>query len=355
MKMAVAAKSDRSELLGVVWQFTYSRMAILCTSTAASPVLVTPSVLQVLQRTRGQQGEGPMQVKRTVLAAALSGYALLTLVCAAEGAPTTPASGKEAVTRSNSPDARGRAVLKAQLAALADEQAFMATFAATATVLTPYGSSEVHASDVGAAAAIAQLNPHAEVKSATFDHFMSGSAGQLSWFAADLHITVVSHEPENPPSTTSSTVRAIELLDGAVGWKVTVAAFTSVGKLHTSGTSSISQPTDPGPLANLLLSPDALAGALGDGAVVYGTDVAERGLRTGDARALLGRWKKLTISLDESPKVHEVRGATYGYAMANVRVATKLGGPNYRLNAFVLALPTPAGKWSVVGASFGAL
>lgn len=291
-----------------------------------------------------------MRIQRAARAATLSAGAILALACSAQAAP-----GAGQSTSTDSPDTRGRAVLKAQLAALADEHAFMATFADKATVLTPVGCSEVHESDAGAATAIASMNPHAEIKSATFDHFMSGSAGQLAWFAADLHITVVSHEPENPPSTTNSTVRAIELLDGAAGWKVTVAAFTSVSKLSKTGTSEIRDITAVGPLTNLLTSPAALADALGDGAVVYGTDPVERGLGTADAKALLARWKSLSVTLDASPKVHEVHGARYSYTMANLHITLKPGGTQYRVNGFVLALPVAGGKSSVIGASFGAL
>jgi hypothetical protein len=277
----------------------------------------------------------------------------MMLACAAQAAPL--AAKSPAATASDSPDARGRAVLKAQLAALADNDAFAATFAPQATVLTSSGANEVHVSDSHAASAIASMNPHAEIKSATFDHFTAGSAGQVAWFAADLHITVLSHEPENPPSSETTTVRAIELLDGAAGWKVTVAAFTNVAKLNKTGACNIRDVTDVGPLTNLLTSPTTIASTLGEGAVVYGTDPGERGLGTKDAKALLAKWKDLTVTLDSPPKVHEVRGATYGYAMATVHVVTKPGGPAYRLNAFVLALPAAGGKWSVIGTSFGAL
>ena len=41
--------------------------------------------------------------------------------------------------------------------------------------------------------------------------------------------------------------------------------------------------------------------------------------------------------------------------MTNVRVVTKPGGEAYKLNAFVLALPSTGGTWSVIGASYGAL
>jgi hypothetical protein len=286
--------------------------------------------------------------RRYALRISLSLGAIATLACAAQAAP----AGSQPT---DSPETRGRAVLTAQLAALADNSAFANTFAPKATVLTPTGSGEVHESDAQAAWGVAGMNPHAQIKSATFDHFTSGSAGNVAWFAADLHITVVSHEPQSPPATDNNTIRAIEVLDGAAGWKVTVAAFTRVGKMHKIATSTINDRNDAGPLTNLLLSPAAIADALGDAAVVYGTDAGERALGAKDGKALLARWSKLGITLDSPPAVHEVRGAAYGYTMANVNVTTKPGGPAYSLNAFLLAVPAAGGKWSVVGASYSAL
>src|SRR3569833_2088012 len=75
-------------------------------------------------------------------------------------APAKPARPNEPA---DSPEARGRATLTAQLAALTDDDAFIATFAKQAAVLTPIGSNEVHVNSAGVAAAILFLNPHAEV------------------------------------------------------------------------------------------------------------------------------------------------------------------------------------------------
>jgi len=286
--------------------------------------------------------------------------AVLALACTANADKTpsaapTKAAAPPTTSPASSPDARGRGILKAQLAALANDAAFIATFAPQATVLTPLGSNEVHAPNAGVAAAIAFMNPHAEIKSATFDHFTSGGNAKVAWFAAELQLTIDSHEPGSPAATAKHTVRAIELLDGAADWKVAVAAFTNVAQLYTFGTSPIKDPTAPGPLASFLLSPESLAGALSEGAVVFGTDPAERAIGTPAAKALLGRWKKLAITFDPKSKVHEVRTATYGYAMTNVRIVTKPGGEGYKANAFVLALPGAGNAWSVVGASYGAL
>lgn len=105
-----------------------------------------------------------------------------------------PAPAKPTKTM-DSPESRGRAILAAQLAALANDDAFIATFAKQATVLTPLGSNEVHASNAGVATAIAFMHPHAEIKSATFDHFSAGGNAQVNWFAAELHVTIASHDP----------------------------------------------------------------------------------------------------------------------------------------------------------------
>ena len=89
--------------------------------------------------------------------------------------------------------------------------------------------------------------------------------------------------------------------------------------------------------------------------MVFGTEPNERGIGNAGNKALLAKWKKLTITLDTPSTVHEVRTGTYGYAMAKVSLVTKPGGEAYKLNAFILALPAAGNRWSIVGASYGAL
>jgi hypothetical protein len=253
------------------------------------------------------------------------------------------------------PSPRGKAILQAQLDAVkhwSDSSAMDATFARSAIVLLPNGERQAAGGNV--ATAIAFLNPHATVKDATFDHFTSGGNASVEWFTADLHVTVTSSEPGQRAITEKHTVRAIELLDGAADWKVAVAAFTNVAKLHAIGACPIADATPPDGLVNLLVAPDALATALAPGAVVLGTDPAERG-EGAAAKTLVGTWKKLKLSLDTEQKAREVHTATYGYGMTNVKLApAKAGGYPQAMSAFVLALPGPSNTWSVVAASYGA-
>jgi len=250
----------------------------------------------------------------------------------------------------DTPEERGKAILDAQIAAVkkwSDSGPMTATFAKGAFVLLPTG--EESASDGGIAAAIAFLDPHATLKDASYDHLTAAGNASVSWFTADLHFTVTSSG-----STEKHTVRTIELLDGAAGWKVAVAAFTNVDKLAPNGSCNITHATDPGPLVNLLVAPASLAAALDAKAVVLGTDPGERGSGP-DAKKLVDGWKKLQLTLDTAQKAREVHTPTYGYGMTNVKLApSKAGGHAMAMSAFVLALPGANGTWSVVAASYGA-
>ncbi|HET7504008.1 MAG TPA: hypothetical protein VFK02_23470 [Kofleriaceae bacterium] len=273
--------------------------------------------------------------------------AILALACAAR------ADGVDKVAM---PQARGQAIVKAQLEAVkhwSDESAMSATFASSGFVLTPSGARPI-AGAGSIASAIAFLNPHSTVKDATFDHFTAGGNAKLAWFTAELHFTVVSSEPGFGTTSEKHTVRAVELLEGAAGWKVTVAAFTNVAKLQAVGSCEITEPTPAGPLIKLLVDPAALAAALDPAAVVMGTDPAERGAGAA-ARTLLGKWKTIKLSLDTTQKLRELHVPEYGYAMANVKLEPpKPGGSPQAMSAFVLALPTPDGGWQVLAASYGA-
>lgn len=157
--------------------------------------------------------------------------------------------------------------------------------------------------------------------------------------------------------TETHAVRAVELLDAASDWKVAAASFTEIRPLEqlepTRG--PIPNATAQGPLVKLLASPDSLASSLGgDPVVVYGSDAAERAVSASAAKTLLGRWHKLTLAIEERANVREVRTNSWGYAMAIVNIP-KPGDVPYRMSAFLIAVPSESGSWSVVAASYGAL
>jgi hypothetical protein len=104
----------------------------------------------------------------------------------------------------------------------------------------------------------------------------------------------------------------------------------------------------------LLAAPDALSGALAaDPIVVFGTDKAERAIGRAAAKALLAKWRKLPLAVEEADKVREVRTASWGFAMADVNIP-KPGGAPFRMSAFLVAVPGPSGSWSVVAVNYGA-
>jgi hypothetical protein len=183
-----------------------------------------------------------------------------------------------------------------------------------------------------------------------------GTAG-MAWLAAELEISVVSAEPGEKPSSATHTVRAVELLDAASDWKVVAASFTEVRSLDRLRESlgPIPSPTPAEPLMKLLAAPDELAASLSaDPVVVFGTDKAERAIGQAAAKALLSKWRKIPLAIEEGDKVREVRTAGWGFAIADVNIP-KPGGAPYRMSGFLVAVPAPNGSWSVVAVNYGAL
>ncbi len=257
------------------------------------------------------------------------------------------------------PEARAKATLQAQLAALPSKNdALVATFAKDAVVLLPDRGAEAHSSDTNLAELISFIHPHAKMRRASMDKLVAGGNASMAWFAAELTIVIDSAEPGERASTETYTVRAIEVLDAAADWKVTAAAFLRVGdlRMRTDPFGAVPSPNAAGPLAKLLASPTELANTLGsDPLVVLGTDRGERAVGKTAAKALLAKWAKLPFAIEEADKVREVHTASYGYAMADVNYTKQGQRAPYRMNAFVLAVPGANGTWSVVAAGYGAL
>ncbi|HEX7940556.1 MAG TPA: hypothetical protein VF488_02060 [Gemmatimonadaceae bacterium] len=163
------------------------------------------------------------------------------------------------------------------------------------------------------------MSPHAEMKGAKLSQFVASGTAGMAWLAAELEITVMSAEPGEKPSSATHIVRAVELLDAASDWKVVAASFTEVRSLDRLRESlgPIPSPTPAGPLMKLLAAPDELAASLSaDPVVVFGTDKAERAIGQAAAKALLSKWRKLSLAIEEGDKVREVRTASWGFAMA---------------------------------------
>jgi hypothetical protein len=270
--------------------------------------------------------------------------------------PKTPAKVPPAKS-SPTPEERAKSLLEKQLKALpSDNAALLATFAKDAVVMLPRGAAKIEP-DLELGGQIAGMNPHAEMKGAKLSPIVAGGTAGMAWLAAELEITVALAEPGEKPSTATHTVRAVELIDAASDWKVVAASFTEVRSLERLRESlgPITLPTPAGPLVKLLAAPDDLAAALStDPVVVFGTDKAERAIGQAAAKALLAKWRKLPLAIEEADKVRDVRTTSWGFAMADVNIP-KSGGSPYRMSAFLVAVPGPSGSWSVVAVNYGAL
>jgi hypothetical protein len=289
--------------------------------------------------------------------AAVSFACVLAASCTAQAdSPKAPA--KEPLAKASpTPQERAKSLLEKQMKALpADNAALLATFAKDAVVMLPRVAAKIDL-DLDLGGQIAGMNPHAEMKGAKLSQFIAGGTTVMAWLAAELEITVVSAEPGEKPSSATHTVRAVELLDAASDWKVVAASFTEVRSLDRLRESlgPIPSPTPAGPLMKLLAAPDELVASLSvDPVFVFGTDKAERAIGQAAAKALLSKWRKLPLAIEEGDKVREVRTASWGFAMADVNIP-KPGGAPYRMTGFLIAVPGPSGSWSVVAVNYGAL
>lgn len=281
----------------------------------------------------------------------------LASACTAQADSPKTAAKVSPANAGPTPEARARALLAKQLKALpADNAALMATFVKDAVVMLPRVAAKLDP-DLDLGGQIAGMNPHATMKSAKLGELVAGGNASMAWVAAELEIVVLSAEPGEKPSSATHVVRAVELLDAASDWKVVAASFTEVRPLEQLRESlgPIPSPTVAGPLVKLLSAPDSLAGSLAsDPVVVFGTDKTERAVGQGAAKALLTKWHKLLLAIEEADKVREIRTAAWGYVMADVNIA-KPGGAPYRMSAFLVAIPVSNGTWSVVAVNYGAL
>jgi hypothetical protein len=253
---------------------------------------------------------------------------------------------------------RAKELLDKQLAAVkaGDNNALRAMFAPNAELLLPDASVVEPSLDL--VSRIAVLNPHASLVSAKVNNLAAGGTADAVWLDAELEIVLTSSEEGHKAHTITHAVRMVELLDGASGWKIAAASIAlpqpATRKSATFG--ELPAATDQGPLSKLLASPGTAAGSLGTDPSVFvlGTELAERAIGPDAAKQLLGKWSKLTFAIEEKDKVHEIRNAKWGYAMANINLVKGKDDP-YRMTGLVIGVPTSSGSWSVVAVVYDAI
>lgn len=254
---------------------------------------------------------------------------------AGPGSATAAGSGSgSAVDDGKAPAERTRELLEAQIAALTagKNDVLLAMFAPDAVVLAPdaqpVGPKLDLVGRIGGAATLGKVE--------------AGDAPGAIWLTAELDVTGKDGQHHQ--------VRAVELLDGARGWKIAAASFAKLEAPAASGTASaIPAPTEAGPLSALLGAPNKLAGALleeeeGPEVFLAGLEPADRAVGYVDAKLYAYKLGKQGVVLAPG-QVREVHTAAWGYAIANL-------GPK-RMTGLVIALPPKdGGAWRVVGGAF---
>lgn len=256
------------------------------------------------------------------------------------------------------PVARAQDLIDRQLAAVTagDNDALRAMFAPGAELLAP--NARVVKPNLDLVSRIALLNPHASLVSAKCKSLVAGGTAGAVWLDAELEIVLTSSEPGQKSHRITHAMRVVELLDGASGWKIAAASFAepqqATRKSATFG--ELPAPTDAGPLSKLLAAPADLASSLASDPNVFvlGTELSERAVGPAAAKHQLTAWSKLTFTIEEKDKVHEVRTSAWGYAVANVNLVKGADDP-FRMTGLVIAVPTASGGWSAVAVVYDAI
>jgi hypothetical protein len=226
------------------------------------------------------------------------------------------------------PTERARQLLDAQLAALSDPSAFLATLSPDAFV---FGNGSFtlargrHAASVIATLAASPRSPFAVSQTTTLS-LSAGGTADVVWWTAD-----VAMQHGGAPSVLGepvedwTTARIVELAVATKGrWHVVALAFAS--------TSGASAPGDvlgapgAGALTALLASPrDLVRGSWDDGAsIVFGADA---GVGPAAARKILGPIARRAVKLTGAV---EVNGNGWGFSAGELEIAAD---PQARLPA----------------------
>ena len=253
-----------------------------------------------------------------------------------------------------SADARARQILDAQIAALRSRgDAIVATFSPDAIVLVPDAREAKTAPMLRDA--IARTSPHQAVADIKLVKLVAGARDGATWWSAELDVAITRGEPETGDRGGTAHVRVTELATSDAGWKVVAAAFSEPSALgmQRAAPSPIPSTTDAGPLSALVLGTklhDALAAD--PSVTVFGTDKDESAYGPAAARALAAKWTHADVALQGKPR--EVRGTSWGFAIANVDLNAPGNRFPSRMAALVIAVPD-GDAWRVVAAHYTAI
>lgn len=249
------------------------------------------------------------------------------------------------------PEAKGRAVLEAQIAAIHDGDAKVRALYDKDAVLLGSESSDTVGETATDYVALIETMGSVQVDGIKIDTIAGSGDDHIAWFTATTKVAYsgAAEGVGTFKNTGTARISQLAVLDGTT-WKV-VASLVDSGRMTGAKRepARIAGATARGPLVPLLASPKALADALSTDPNVFviGTEQSERAIGPAAAKKLLGQWSKLNLSVVGD--VREVETKSYGFAQANVKW-TK-GKDAIWMQALIIAVPS-GDSWRVVGVHY---
>jgi len=258
--------------------------------------------------------------------------------------------------------ARAQALLEVQRTALAahDIDGLMRTFTATPFVLLP-GATSVAADAPSAARLLRATFARDEVSAAAGASFSSVKIVGIGHGAVVSARLTVEWTGGDAPTT----YRVTELLvanpdDGslrvfAAALTMPVTAKAAVAHLADADFRPVPMPgaSEGARIATLLTSPPRMAKALfkDPGVTVFGTEVAEQAFGLAPARALLGRWKSIKLTVDGGVSHGTIEESGLTWLAANVNLASGKRSLPFRVVVFARDNPED-GSFEVLAVHF---
>lgn len=243
---------------------------------------------------------------------------------------------------------RARAILDAQLAAIGDPSAFLATLTSDAVIVGNGSFTLARGNNASAIIATLTAGSDAAALQVQATRIDAGAVDDVLWLSADIVMTHGWRRTRRGGFTrVQTTARLLEVVvaDGET-WKVVALSFAS-----TSGTTAPGDalaPAGSGALTALLASRDKLDGALRDDptTIVQGWH-DELGVGREAARRVFAAWRY------REPKVNgavEVRSKAWGFVAGDISIA---GDPHASFAApirvpVLLFAVAERGRWKVV-------